>query len=167
MRAAPRPPGPVPEGRKKPLLARGGLAAAEVRGTMARARWIEEGLVVPGSQLAQAWGISQATLATATARGEIVSIAIDGSEYVPKALLSLDRLIAGAICRVLRQLQDTEKLMFWLRDHGALGGRSVAAALEAGTPTARVTALAEAWARERTDAGVQNGDAVGCPDRRS
>ena len=41
--------------------------------------------------------------------------------------------------------------MFWLRDHGALGGSSVAAALEAGTPTVKVTALAEAWARGRTE----------------
>lgn len=167
MRTAPRQSDPVAESSKTPSLARGGLAAAEVRGATARARWIEEGLVVPGSQLAQAWGIPQETLATATESGEAVSIAIDGSEYVPKALLSLDRLTAGQICRALRQLQDAEKLMFWLRDHGALCGRSVAAALEAGTPTARVTALAEAWARERTDAGVQNGDVVGCPDRRS
>ncbi len=97
----------------------------------------------------------------------MVSIAIDGSEYFPKALLSLDRSTAGAICRALRQLQDAEKLMFWLRDHGALGGRSVAAALEAGTPTARVTALAEAWGRERTVASVQSDEVVGCPDRRS
>jgi hypothetical protein len=123
--------------------------------------------VVPGPQLAQAWGIPQEALATATASSEVVSMTIDGSEYFPKALMSLDRLTAGAICRALRKLQDTEKLMFWLRDHGALGGRSVAAALGAGTPTARVTALAEAWARERTDARVQNGAAVGCPDRRS
>ena len=147
--------------------ARGGLLAAQARGAAARARWIEDGLVVPGSQLAQAWGISQETLATATASGEVVSIAIDGSEYFPKALLSLDRLTAGAICRALRLLQDIEKLMFWLRDHGALGGRSVAAALEAGTPTAKVTALAQAWARERTDARVQNDDVVGCPHRSS
>lgn len=167
MRTAPRQSDPVAESSKTPLLAPGGLAAAEVRGATARARWIEEGLVVPGPQLAQAWGIPQQTLATATASGEAVSIAIDGSEYFPKALLSLDRLTAGKICCALRQLQDAEKLMFWLRDHGALGGRSVAAALEAGTPTARVTALAAAWARERTDAEVQNGDAVGCPDRRS
>ncbi len=147
--------------------ARGGLLAAQARGAAARARWIEDGLVVLGSQLAQAWGIPQETLATATASGEVVSIAIDGSEYFPKALQSLERLTAGAICRALRRLQDIEKLMFWLRDHGALGGRSVAAALEAGTPTAKVTALAEAWARERTDARVQNDDVVGCPDRSS
>jgi hypothetical protein len=134
--------------------ARGGLLAAQARGAAARARWIEDGLVVPGSQLAQAWGTPQETLAMDTDSGEVVSIAIVGREYFPKALLSLDRLTAGAICRALRRLQDIEKLMFWLRDHGVLGGRSVAAALEAGTPTANVTALAEAWARERTDARV-------------
>ncbi len=69
MRTAPRQSDPVPESSKKPLLARGGLAAAEVRGVAARVRWIEEGLVVPGPQLAQAWGIPQETLATATASG--------------------------------------------------------------------------------------------------
>lgn len=133
--------------------ARGGLAAAEVRGAAARARWIGEGLVVPGPQLAQAWRIPQETLATATASGEVVSIDIEGDLYFPKALLSMSRFTAGTICLALRHLQDTEKLMFWLRDHGALGGRSIAAALDAGTPSAKVTALAEAWARERTNAG--------------
>lgn len=122
---------------------------------------------MPGAQLAPARGVRLETLAAAIASGEAVSIAIDGSEYFPKALLSLDCLTAGVICRALRQLQDIEKLLFWLRDHWALRGRSVAAALEAGTPTARVTALAKAWARERTDAEVQNGDVVGCPELRS
>ncbi len=87
----------------------------------------------------------------ATACGEVVSIAIDGGEYFPNALLSLDRLTASAICRALRQIQDTEKLMFWLRDHGALGGKHPAAALNAGTPIDQVIAVAQAWARERTE----------------
>ena len=43
----------------------------------------------------------------------------------------------------------SEKLMFWLREHGALAGHSVAAALEAGTGLAKVARLAAAWARER------------------
>ena len=156
----------LPGGIENPRSARGGLAAAEVRGAAARVRWIEEGLVVPGPQLERAWGISQEMLTTATASGEAVSIAIDGSVYFPKALLSLDRSTAGAICCALRHLRDTEKLMFWLRDHGALGGRSVASALETGTPTAKVTALAGAWARERTDASVPNYDLVGVLERR-
>jgi hypothetical protein len=43
--------------------------------------------------------------------------------------------------------------MFWLRDQGALAGKSVAAALEAGVAVAvavaKVERLAAAWARER------------------
>lgn len=137
-------------GNKHPTSARGGLADAEVRGASARAQWIREGLVVLGPHLAQAWGIPQEALATTSASGEVVSIHIDNCQYYPAALLSIDRLTAGAICRALRNLHDTERVMFWLRDHGALGGRNVALALKAGTPTARVNALAEAWARERT-----------------
>lgn len=148
-------------GNKNPTSARGGLAAAEVRGSSARAQWIREGLVVPGSQLAQAWGIPQEALAPTSASGEVVSIHIDNCLYYPAALLSIDRLIAGAICRALRHLHDTERMMFWLRDHGALGGRNVASALKAGAPSARVNALAEAWARERTYARSLNSDDVG------
>ena len=103
----------------------------------------------------------------ATASGELVSIDIDGTLYFPKALLIIDRLTASTICRPLRNLQDAEKLMFWLRDHGTLGGRNVAAALDAGTPTAKVAALAQAWARERTGAAGPDDDVmVESPKRR-
>ena len=49
----------------------------------------------------------------------------------------------------LGDLGASEKLMFWLREHGALAGKSVAAALEAGTALAMVERLAAVWARER------------------
>lgn len=134
----------IPGENKNLTPPRGGLAAAEVRGAAARAEWIREGLVVPGPRLAQAWGISPQALSMATASGEVVSIGIDGTVYFPRALLIMDRLTASTICRPLRNLQDTERLMFWLRDHGTLGGRNVAAALDTRTPTAKVAALAEA-----------------------
>ena len=67
-------------GNKHPTSARGGLAAAEVRGASARAQWIREGLVVLGPQLAQAWGIPQEALATTSASGEVVSIHIEPLE---------------------------------------------------------------------------------------
>lgn len=133
--------------------ARGGLAAAQARGAAARARWISEGLVVPGLQVALAWGIPHEMLAMAAANGEVVSIDIDGRLYCPDALRNVDRLTVSPICLALRHLEGTEKLMFWLREHGALGGRDPAAALRGGAPIAKVTALAEAWARERTEPG--------------
>ena len=55
----------------------------------------------------------------------------------------------AAICRALGSLGASEKLMFWLRDHGALAGKCVAAALEAGISLAKVERLASAWARKR------------------
>jgi hypothetical protein len=36
--------------------ATGGLAGATARGEAARVQWVKDGLVVPGEQLAQAWG---------------------------------------------------------------------------------------------------------------
>ena len=61
----------------------------------------------------------------------------------------MDREAVAAICRALGDLGASEKLMFWLREHGALAGRTVGAALEAGTGLAKVGRLAAAWARER------------------
>jgi len=108
------------------------------------------------------------TLAPATARGQLVGVKIDGRLYCPRGFLSMDRADVGAICRALADVGDSEKLMFWLRGHGALAGRSVAAAMDAGTPTAKVTRLAEAWAREREGTGGFKGDdMVKGPGRRS
>ena len=76
--------------------------------------------------------------------------------YFPRALQSMSRLTAGKSCRAMRHLQVTEKLMFWLRDHGSLDVRTVAAAMKAGTPAAKVVRLAEAWARERIGASGHN-----------
>jgi hypothetical protein len=39
--------------------------------------------------------------------------------------------------------------MFWLREHGALAGKSMAAAMEAGIALNKVERLAAGWARER------------------
>ena len=127
----------------------GGLAGAIARGEAARVRWIKEGLVVPGEQLAQAWGLTRQALAPAADRGEIFAVKVGNRLYYPHAFLGMDREAVAAVCRALGDLDASEKLMFWLRDHGALAGKSVAAALEAGTGLAKVERLAAAWARER------------------
>ena len=69
--------------------------------------------------------------------------------YYPHAFLRMDREAVAAVCRALGDLGASEKLTFWLRDHGALAGKSVAVALEAGVGLAKVERLAAAWARER------------------
>ena len=126
-----------------------GLAGATVRGEAARVQWVKDGLVVPGEQLAQAWGLTRQALAPAADRGEIFSVKVGNRLYYPQAFLGMDREAVSAVCRALGDLGPSEKLMFWLREHGALAGKGVTAALEAGTALAKVERLAAAWARER------------------
>jgi hypothetical protein len=135
--------------RARGAQAAGGLAGASARGEAARVQWVREGLVVPGEQLAQAWGLTRQALAPAADRGEIFAVKVGNRLYYPQAFLGLDRETVAAICRALGNLGASEKLMFWLRDHGTLAGRTVAAALEAGVPVAKLERLAAAWAHER------------------
>jgi hypothetical protein len=129
--------------------ATGGLAGATARGEAARVQWVKDGLVVPGEQLAQAWGLTRQALAPAADRGEVFAVKVGNRLYYPQAFLGMDREAVAAICRALGDLGASEKLMFWLHEHGALAARSVSAALEAGTALAKVERLAAAWARER------------------
>ncbi len=129
--------------------AAGGLAGATARGEAARVQWVKDGLVVPGEQLAQAWGLTRQALAPAAERGEVFAVKVGNRLYYPQAFLGMDRETVATICRALGDLGSSEKLMFWLRDHGALAGKSIAVAVEAGVPLAKVERLAAAWARER------------------
>ena len=88
-------------------------------------------------------------MAPAAQRGEIFSMKIGNRLYYPQAFLGLDREAVATVCRALGKLGASEKLMFWLHEHGALGGKLAAAALQAGVGVARVERLAAAWARER------------------
>ena len=134
-----------------------GLAGATARGEAARVQWVKDALVVPGEQLARAWGLTRQALAPAADRGEIFAVKIGNRLYYPQAFLGMDREAVACICRALGNLGPSEKLMFWLREHGALAGNGVAAALEAGTALSKVERLAAAWARER---GAAHGTAA-------
>ncbi len=127
----------------------GGLAGDAARGEAARVQWVKEGLVVPGEQLAQAWGLTRQALAPAADRGEVFAVKVGNRLYYPQAFLAMDRETVATVCRALGELSASEKLVFWLRGHGALAGKSVAAALETGVQLAKVERLAAAWARER------------------
>jgi hypothetical protein len=127
----------------------GGLTAATARGEAARVQWVTDGLVVPGEQLAQAWGLTRQALAPAADRGEVFAVKVGNRLYYPHAFLGMDRETVAVICRALGELGATEKLMFWLRDHGVLAGKNASAALESGIAVAKVERLAVAWVRER------------------
>jgi hypothetical protein len=67
--------------------ATGGLAGATARGEAARVQWVKDGLVVPGEQLAQAWGLTRQALAPAADRGEIFAVKVGNRLYYPQAFL--------------------------------------------------------------------------------
>ena len=125
-----------------------GLAGATARGEAARVQWVRDGLVVPGEQL----GLTRQALAPASDRGEVSAVKVGNRLCYPQAFLGLDRDAVAIVCRALGGLGSSEKLMFWLRDHGALAGKSVAVVLEARVALAKVERLAAAWARERRPA---------------
>jgi hypothetical protein len=130
-------------------VAASGLAGAIARGEAARVQWVKDGVVIPGERLAKAWGITRQALAPAAERGDLCAVKIGNRLYYPQSFLILDREAVATVCRALGSVGASEKLMFWLHDHGALAGKSVAAALEARVPLAKVERLAHAWARER------------------
>lgn len=96
----------------------------------------------PGGSPVRPWRRPQAV-------AKSFAVKVGNRLYYPQAFLGMDREAVAAICRALGDLGASEKLMFWLREHGALAGKSVAAALDAGTALAKVERLAAACARER------------------
>jgi len=101
------------------------------------------------AQLALALGLTRQALAPAADRCEVFAVKIGHRLYYPQAFLGMDRAAVATVCCALGEFGASVKLMFWLRDHGALAGKSVAVALEAGVPLAQVERLALAWALER------------------
>ena len=124
-----------------------GLGAAALRGQEAVARWIEEGTLMASAEFAQAWGLSRQALDQAVERGELFSMKLGNKRFYPRELLRLDRPTVARVCKALGDASAVEKLVFWLRQHGGLGGASAVDAAAAGK-TDRVVQLAQAWAEE-------------------
>jgi hypothetical protein len=111
----------------------GGLAGAQRRGESARLAWVIDGDIVPSKELAQAWGLTPQALGPAEKRGELFSIVLKRQRYYPREFLELTREDVAAVCKQLVPLDPVEKLFFWKRPHGALGGRTALQALSMST----------------------------------
>jgi hypothetical protein len=128
-----------------------GLAAALARGEAAKVEWVASGEVVSAKILADKWGLTPQALGPAAKRGEVFAILVKRQRYYPKEFLDLDRSAVSTVSKALGSLSPEEKLVFWKRSHGALGGKTVLQTLMAAKntkPLARVAQLAQAWADE-------------------
>ena len=138
-----------------------GRAGARLRGEAAKVMWVKSREVVPGEELATAWGLTRQALGPAALRGDLFDIKVGNRVYYPSAFLELERDQVAQVCRALGRMTSSEKFVFWSRPHGALRGKIVAAALQSGTPLQRVVALATSWALERgVEHGVERGSAA-------
>lgn len=151
---------PHPPSRKMPscapVKARGkataavtGLAAAVARGEAAKVEWVRAGEVVPAKILADKWGLTPQALGPAADRGEVFAVVVKRQRFYPKEFLELHRDDVATVSKSLGDLSPEEKLIFWKRPHGALGGETVVRVLSGakhGLQLQRVAQLAQAWA---------------------
>lgn len=99
--------------------------------------------------MASTWGLTTQTLGAAAKRGEVFTFKVANKLFYPGVFQRLERAKVAAVCEALAGLSPAEQLVFWLREHGGLAGRSVEQALQANIAISRITALAQAWADER------------------
>jgi hypothetical protein len=137
----------------------GGLHGARARGENLLQQWVRDGTLIPSVEFGSSWGVSRQALDQAVERGELFSLKIASRRYYLAQLRDITREQAAEVCRALGNLSPSEKLTFWLREHGGLQGRCPVAAIHDGQ-LARVVQLARAWADERMDSGSDSaGDA--------
>lgn len=130
------------------FTAHGGLAEAERRGRQLLQRWIGEGVLICEAELASTWSVSAGSLRQLQDSGELFALTVDDREWYWAGHGCLPYTDVAAVCRVQRALDPAEQLIFWMRTHGGLVGRTVSEALEAGE-LGRVLELARSWVEER------------------
>jgi hypothetical protein len=121
------------------------LDDARARGTATLGSWTQDGTLIVPSQLAQAWGLGAKALEAAIQRGDLFEVWVNESPYVPAVLIPLGVELASKLCKALKIQPASEKLIFLLRPHGGLGGKTVVQALQSGARLSRIEELADAW----------------------
>lgn len=134
-------------------VARGmtGLKAAISRGEAAKVEWVSAGEVIPAKALAAKWGLTPQALGPASDRGEVFAVVIKRRRFYPREFLELSRDDIGAVSKALGDISPVQKLVFWKRQHGALGGKSVVELLRGdsnGQQLDKVARYAKTWAAD-------------------
>lgn len=125
-----------------------GLEGAKLRGQAALAAMVADGTLVPSQDFVDKWGLTRQALEQAVGRSELFSLKIGNKRYYPSAVLNLSREDVSLVCKALGRAEPNEKLLFWLRKHGGMGGKTVAQAIAAGQ-VERAAQIADDWAEER------------------
>lgn len=119
---------------------------ALARGEARLVGWTNDGTLVTGSVIENAWGLKRQAVDAARQRGEIFSVWVKGQHWYPQEALKFKRGDLAEINRSLGDSDPSSKLLFLLRKHGALGGKTAADAVQGGQFD-DVLRLATEWAR--------------------
>lgn len=119
------------------------LNDALARGQERLVEWTEDGTLVPRAEFAQACQATTDSIEAAVQRGDLFEIWVGDAPYLPSELIALGLDYSFAICSQLGEESPASKLIFLLRKHGGLGGKTVAEALRTGTSLERILQLAQ------------------------
>lgn len=106
--------------------AAGGLKGALARGQKTKREWTRDGTLVTPEAFAEARGASVQDLLDAEPTGSLFSMVVDDQRYYPAELLKFSSEDAEAVCRALGDEEPSSKLIFLMRKHSMLGGKTVA-----------------------------------------
>jgi hypothetical protein len=118
------------------------------QGESVRLAWVQDGLLIPSRQLAQAWGRTPQALSLADRHGKFLSLKVKGDRYYPAVFMTLEAEVVKDVCSRLKGEDAVGKFIFWSKPHGSLGGLTAADAIKAGKGE-KVVQLADAWSAER------------------
>ena len=127
------------------------LESARQAGQVQLVAWVEEGALMASEEFAAKWGMTPQGLQKAAARGELPAIKVSNRTYYPAVLCELPRPFASHLGQALRSLSPARQLIFLLRRHGGLDGKSIGD-LTTSAEQARALELAQSWAAEELDA---------------
>jgi len=102
---------------------------AAIRGEVQLVRWTQDGTLLDGAKIQQAWGLTHQAIDAARDQGEIFSVWVKGQHWYPAEALKFKREELAEINRKLGEIDPSSKLLFLLHKHGALEGMTPADAV--------------------------------------
>jgi hypothetical protein len=120
------------------------------RGQKLLVSWTKDGTLFSAKSLGDAWGMTRQALAARVQAGKLFSVMVGGKTWYATFLGNLRAEHVEEVCEAFGSVDGVEHLLYWLRQHGSLKGKTVAQALEdPNLGLAAVTRLATGLARER------------------
>ena len=123
------------------------LDASRVGGQAQMLAWVDDRTLISSMEFGERRGVERQALASAVKRNALFGFKVNNLVYYPAVLADMPAPDSSALCLALGTMSSGKKLLFLLRKHGALDGRTVSqAVLE--SKLERVLELAAAWADE-------------------